>query len=188
MVLTAVLLGALGAGLGWLRRTPDPFLQPPRPEPVVPNQGSAERQYFHALMLRDSIPAWKAVINLYPEKQFFKNAALQRLAELHLFQGEFAEATLYFDQLAELPGADQRLRAFGRAGQAILKSLNKDYSGSQAQISELSASFSDFDPWLRNQLADAVERNRRALNTELTANLRKIVDQRDGEPGPEPKN
>jgi hypothetical protein len=139
-------------------------------------------------MLRDSIPAWKAVIALYPEKQFFRNAALQRLAELHLFRGEFLEASGYFDQLAELPGADQRLRAFGRAGQAILKSLNKDYSGSQAQISELSASFSEFDPWLRNQLAEAVERNRKALNTELTANLRKMVEQRDAEAESEPRN
>ncbi|MFM8219242.1 MAG: hypothetical protein ACKOJF_09970, partial [Planctomycetaceae bacterium] len=76
----------------------------------------------------------------------------------------------------------------GRAGQAILKSLNKDYSGSQAQISELSASFPEFDPWLRNQLADAVERNRKALNTELTANLRKMVEQRDAEAEPEPRN
>ena len=188
MVLTAVLVGAAGAGLGWLRRTPDPFRHAPRSEPTIPNQGSAERQYFHALMLRDSIPAWKAVIALYPEKQFFRNAALQRLAELHLFRGEFLEASGYFDQLAELPGADQRLRALGRAGQAILKSLNKDYSGSQAQISELSASFSEFDPWLRNQLADAVERNRKALNTELTANLRKMVEQRDAEAESEPRN
>jgi hypothetical protein len=80
------------------------------------------------------------------------------------------------------------LRAFGRAGQAILKSLNKDYSSSQAQISELSASFSEFDPWLRNQLAEAVERNRKALNTELTANLRKMVEQRDAEAESEPRN
>ena len=180
----AVLVGGAGAGAGWLLRTPDPFAAEPGRRADVPNMGSAEKQYYHALMLADSLPAWQAVIDLYPEKQLFKNYALKQLALLHLSKGNYNEAQGCFDQLAALPSSEMKLRAVGQAGQAILlQHVRNDHRASQELFSKLAGAYSSLDPWLQEQVADAIQRNRRTLQEELNSNLKSILEQRPSEQG-----
>jgi serine/threonine-protein kinase len=181
----AVLVGGASAGAGWLLRTPDPFAGEPGRRVDVPNLGSAEKQYYHALTLADSIPAWQAVIDLYPEKQLFRNYALKQLAMLHLAKGNYNEAQGCFDQLAALPSSETKLRAVGQAGQAILlQHVRNDHRASQELFSKLAGAYSSLDPWLQEQVADAIQRNRRQLQEELNSNLKSILEQRPSEAGP----
>jgi len=180
-----LLVAGASAGIGWLLRTADPFATEPRRVATVDNLGSADRQYFHAMTLGDSIPAWKAVIENFPDKQFYRNYALQQLATLHLARGEFGEASTCFDQLAALPSAEAKFRAFGRAGQAILlQHLRHDPRGSQEQIAQLAGSFDLLDPWMQEQVADTIERNRSQLREELSAALRTILEKRPSQNEP----
>jgi serine/threonine-protein kinase len=179
-----VLVGGGAAGAGWLMRTPDPFAAEPGRRADVPSLGSAEKQYYHAMTLADSIPAWQAVIDLYPEKQLFRNYALKQLAMLHLAQGNYNEAQGCFDQLAALPGSETKLRAVGQAGQAILlQHVRNDYRASQELLSKLAGAYSSLDPWLQEQVADAIQRNRRQLQEDLNSNLKSILEQRPSEQG-----
>jgi serine/threonine-protein kinase len=181
----AVLVGGTSAGAGWLLRTPDPFAGEPGRRADVPNLGSAEKQYYHALTLADSIPAWQAVIDLYPEKQLFRNYALKQLAMLHLAKGNYNDAQGCFDQLAALPSSETKLRAVGQAGQGILlQHVRNDSRASQELFSKLAGAYSSLDPWLQEQVADAIQRNRRQLQEDLNSNLKSILEQRPSEGGP----
>ncbi|MCY2962448.1 MAG: serine/threonine-protein kinase, partial [Planctomycetota bacterium] len=181
----AILVAGAAAGTGWLLRTPDPMATEPRRGAVVENLGSADKQYFYAISMGDSIPAWKAVVENFPDKQFYRNYATKQLATLHLARGEFNEAGEYFDQLASLPASEAKFRAFGKAGQAILMThVKHDYRASQEQISKLVGNFGDFDPWMKDQITDTIQRNRKQLNEELNASLKSILEPRqvEGEP------
>lgn len=175
----AVLVAGVAAGAGWLLRTPDPLASEPGRGAGVENQGSADRQYFYAMTLGDSIPAWQAVVENYPENRLFKNYAIQQLAKLHLARGEYEQAGRYFDDLAALPSAEAKFRATGKAGQAILMYLRRDYQGSQDLLSQVASHYRDFDRWMQDLVADTIQRNREQLNEQLNANLRGILNQQE---------
>jgi serine/threonine-protein kinase len=180
----ALLVAGGAAGAGWLMRTPDPFAAEPGRRADIPNLGSAEKQYYHALTLADSIPAWQAVIDLYPDKPLFRNYALKQLALLYLAKGNYNEAQGCFDQLAALPSSETKLRAVGQAGQAILlQHVRNDHRASQELFSKLAGAYASLDPWLQEQVADAIQRNRRQLQEELNSNLKSILEQRPSELG-----
>ena len=178
----AVLVAGAAAGAGWLMRTPDPFAGEPGRRADVQNLGSADKQYFHAMTLADSIPAWQAVIDYYPEKQLYRNYAVKQLGMLHLAKGNYSEAQACFDQLAALPSSETKLRAVGQAGQAILlQHVRNDHRASQELLSKLAGAYAGLDPWLKEQVADTIQRNRRQLQEDLNSNLKSILEQRQAE-------
>ncbi|HBH50464.1 MAG TPA: serine/threonine protein kinase [Planctomycetaceae bacterium] len=178
----ALVVAGGAAGAGWLMRTPDPFAAEPGRRADVPNLGSADKQYFQAMTLGDSIPAWQAVIDYYPEKQLYRNYAVKQLGMLHLAKGNYSEAQACFDQLAALPSSETKLRAVGQAGQAILlQHVRNDHRASQELLSKLAGAYAGLDPWLKEQVADTIQRNRRQLQEDLNSNLKSILEQRQAE-------
>ncbi|RPI83191.1 MAG: hypothetical protein EHM42_08660, partial [Planctomycetaceae bacterium] len=175
----ALVVGGVAAGAGWIGRTPDPFATEPRRSAGIENKGSAERQYFYAMNLEDSIPAWQAVVENYPENRLYKNYAIQQLAKVHLMRGEYDQAARYFEELAALPGTEAKFQAIGKGGQAILMHLRRDYRGSQDLLSQVASHYRDFDPWMQSLVTDTIQRNRAELNEQLNANLRGILDPQD---------
>ena len=76
------------------------------------------------------------------------------------------------------------MRAVGQAGQAILlQHVRNDYRASQELLSKLAGAYSSLDPWLQEQVADAIQRNRRQLQEDLNSNLKSILEQRPSEQG-----
>jgi hypothetical protein len=47
----------------------------------------------------------------------------------------------------------------------------------------LAGAYASLDPWLQEQVADAIQRNRRQLQEELNSNLKSILEQRPSELG-----
>jgi serine/threonine-protein kinase len=140
LVLAFVVAGA-SAGIGWVTRTPDPFLAPLPASSTVPKKESAASQYLYALNLKDSIEAWQAVVNYSASPadrdRLFRHAAEQRLATLYLAKRRYDEAQAIFDKFAEIGESEPQFRAFGLAGQAVLLNLHGEYKRSQQVLDRL---------------------------------------------------
>ncbi len=129
LVLSFLVAGA-SAGIGWVTRTPDPFLAKLPASSTVPKKDSAISQYMYALSLKDSIEAWQAVVNYSTgsadRDRMISLYAEERLATLYLAKRRYDEAQAIFDKFANFGDSEPQFRAFGLAGQAVLLNLRGD--------------------------------------------------------------
>jgi serine/threonine-protein kinase len=186
VILFGLLVGGASAGIGWVLREPDPFAARSRGTASVENKGTAARQYFYAMTLRNDIPAWKAVVDYYPADRLHRMLALKQLATLHLEKREYDEAEKHFEELATTGGSESGLKAFGQAGLAVIQYVRGEYQNSQATIAELAKSngYRDLDLWMRGLVADTIRRNQRHLQEDLANSLKRLLDDAEQAPGP----
>lgn len=135
LVLALVVTGA-SAGVGWVTRTPDPFLAP-IPKSSVPKKESAASQYLYAMNLKDSIEAWQEVVSFSSNStdRLYRQYGKQHLATLYLAKRRYDEAQTIFDEFAA--ESEPQFRAFGLAGQAVLLNLHGEYKRSQQVFDRL---------------------------------------------------
>jgi serine/threonine-protein kinase len=138
LVLALIVAGA-GAGIGWVTRTPDPFLAPLPNLSAVPRKDTAASQYLYAMNQKDSIDAWQAVVDYStnPADRLFQHYAQQHLATLLLAKRRYDEAQEIFDKFVGFGDSEPQFWAFGLAGQAVLLNLHKDYKRSQQVLDRL---------------------------------------------------
>jgi serine/threonine-protein kinase len=146
---------ALGAGLAWIAR-PEPLLSKERVEngTGVERLNTAAAQLFYADMVGTE-EAWLAVIEHFPNSQFHVHRAEMELGLLYLLEGRNDEAREYFDRLALLGEIDAEFRDFGRAGQALLLSLEQKHAESAAILAHID--LNRLDERMRRLVRPAIE-------------------------------
>ena len=191
-LILAVLIGGASAGLGWVTRVPNPLAAPLPPAPGVEKKDKAASQYYYALTLKDSVEAWQAVINFFPDPadRLYVNYARQQLATLLMARRRFDEAQQIFDECVLYGDADPHFRAFGLAGQAIVLNLRGDYNQSQRVLDRLQSParptgadpgaaageserkspllFDLLDEKMRQAVTETIHRNVEKLNTKMS--------------------
>jgi serine/threonine-protein kinase len=192
----AVVVGGAAAGIGWVTRVANPLEAPLPRSAGVEKKDKAASQYFYALNLKDSIEAWRAVID-FPEDQhnrLFRKYAKQHLAELLLVKRRNDEARALFDELAA--ESDPHFRASGIAGQAVLLNLQGDYRVSQQLLNKLQSPtnsgapaaaegrkpqilFDLLDDKMRLAVTETIHRNVEQLNSEMSKEWEDIFRKQD---------
>ncbi|MBN2022641.1 MAG: serine/threonine protein kinase [Pirellulales bacterium] len=125
----------------------------------VPRQKSVQLQTIQAARL-GTLAAWQAVIDNYPDQQYYVCWAKQQIARIHLLSRDFGEALPLFRELAEFDPANRRLRAFGLAGQAVVLTHQKKYKRSAEILKQLAPLNADLkDDVLRQAVKLAAQRN-----------------------------
>ncbi|MCC9605118.1 serine/threonine protein kinase [Blastopirellula sp. JC732] len=125
----------LGAALAWSSREA-PLLQPDRPlaSEEFPNHGSAEEQFYRAMM--DGSPeAFHSVGQYFPlessaDAKAWTLKAMKQEATILMNRGgaeNYAKALRIFRELASQDSSETEARAFGAAGQAICLYRMEDY-------------------------------------------------------------
>ncbi len=139
MLVLALVVAGASAGIGWVTRTPDPFLSPLPASSTVPKKETAASQYLYAMNQKDSIEAWQAVVDFSsnPADRLYRHYAKQHLATLYLTKRRYDEAQAIFDKFAEFSDSEPQFRAFGLAGQAVLLNLHGEYKRSQQVLDRL---------------------------------------------------
>ncbi len=171
----ALLIGSASAALGWWMRPGNP-LAAPRPQNGSPTPAeSFEKRYFEASTRNDEEDAWQAVVD-YPNattaQQRIQLSAKERLAIIRLKKGDFPEAEALFTDLVTYSYQDERLKAVGLAGLAILAALKEDYRESQRILEgELRSLQRHLNGELRGDLQETVRRMRDRLGNDATKNL-----------------
>jgi serine/threonine-protein kinase len=183
-VILAILLGGLIAGR--VTRT-EPLLGAEGLTGAtsdVPRQSSVRRQWFYAAT-RDTLPAWRAVIDYFPDESYDVNRAWQQIALIHLLEGREDRAMHIFAEMAQRPDADARLRAFGLAGRGVVLALRGDHEQSARAFDEFYPLRDNLtDPRLLRLVRESVERNRQALGAGDSRKWREFLDSRfAAEPG-----
>jgi serine/threonine-protein kinase len=137
LILLGLTMGGVSAGVGWVTRTPDPFLAPLPLAAGVPRKETAASQYFYAVHQKDNIEAWQAVVEYFPSAsdRLFRNYADQHVSMLYLAKRRYDDAQAIFDRFAEFN--EPQFRAFGLAGQAVVWNLREDYQRSQQVVDKL---------------------------------------------------
>lgn len=131
----------LFAGLGWIRRPPDPLkvklpaTAGPRTS-AVPKKETPAEQYWYASTRRHEIAAWDAVRENFPNDKIFTPAALIELGLRYLGDRRPSDALKCFDQLVAYGENDRQWQAAGWAGQAAVMTQQGDYAGAQALLIE----------------------------------------------------
>ena len=138
VLMLALVVAGASAGIGWVTRTPDPFLAP-LPASSVPKKDSAAKQYLYAMNQKDSIDAWQAVVSYSsnPADRLIRHYAEQHLATLYLAKRRYDEAQAIFKKFADFGESEPQFRAFGLAGQAVLLNFHKEYRRSQELLDRL---------------------------------------------------
>ncbi len=185
VTLLALATGVASAGVGWMVREPNPFETPAKPDETPPLE-SAAKQYLHALNLKTSESAWRAVIDYVPPKPIFQNAARQQLALLYLTRRRFNEAEALFNELAG--ESDLESRAFGLAGQAFILHHREEYEASQKVIAKVKPLYGKLDGRMKSLFDETVTRNFKAIDIEMDQELQTLLDSSHPEAGAQRDN
>ena len=96
-ILAAVLAGG---GVAWLAVRPRPLLAAGQPGQLrIHRQPTAARQCYYASQIGTE-EAWQAVIEYFPEKEYYVCRAKQQLARIYLREYDFDRAMVIFDELS----------------------------------------------------------------------------------------
>jgi len=154
----AFLVGALAA---WWTTGSRALLLPPESLAAaleVPRQETVRGQWFYAAT-RDTVPAWQAVIDYFPDQEYYTRRARQQLARIHLLDGQYSRAMGYLDALAA-DSSDTAARAFGLAGQAVIFALRGEHERSAQAIDEFYPLRDELrDPRLGRLVQETLRRN-----------------------------
>lgn len=166
-LMVAFLLGGL---LAWARREP-PLLKLTNKEraELVDRRDTVQAQYIFAMML-NSEKSWQSVWQYFPEEdsqtnKYYARQAKLQLARLYLQPDHKnpRRALSLFDELASLDQTQQRFRAHGMAGQAIVYNLRGEYQRSAAALADLAPLRIQLDAELVRELERISRVNRREL-------------------------
>jgi serine/threonine-protein kinase len=165
----AIVLGGLGAAVGWWRRPSDPFQTVRDVQSHIPIQKTAARQIWYAIQHNGDEAAWKAVVDNFPNDTLEVHRAQEKLALLYVTKGQYLDSQKLFESLAALTAEkDRTWQAIGLAGQAMVLSLQGEASKSQdlldAQVKPL---MSHLKGEMRRQVRSTLERNEKKLDRKL---------------------
>ncbi|MFH5804493.1 serine/threonine-protein kinase [Alienimonas sp. DA493] len=158
-----LLVGLIGAGIGWAQRPADPFLTPP-PAPVGVKLPDADQQ-FAAALLEDSELGWLALLEHYGDVPAVAVRARDGLAKWYLDHDRPGEARRQADKLTaaasvSLSGSQQlRYKANAEAVRALADLREGDEAEFRRRIAAFTASpqREAVDPGLSMRLRDTIQ-------------------------------
>ncbi len=158
-----LLVAGVSAGIGWYMRPTNPFDVPPSQATRVPRQETVAAQVFYA-QTANTVAAWKAVKEYWPNERTDVRLADVRLAWLYLTRHELAEAEALYDQFI-VSETDDELRAIGLAGKSIIATIEDEFELSQTYIADLRSEGleDELQSEMQRQLATAEEVNKQEL-------------------------
>jgi serine/threonine-protein kinase len=179
-ILATLLFLSCGLGVGWLTRTQDPFAAPVnKTANVIEKLPTADAQWKHALALTSSKPAWKAVVEYYPDSPE-SLLANEQLAILYLKDKNYTAAKKVFHDLESNGNNDRSATAKGIAGKAIIACLTGDYERSNTIIvNDLRRENEYLNGPLRELVREAVRVNAEKLQQEVKTELLKMFQADD---------
>ncbi|QDT14959.1 serine/threonine-protein kinase [Alienimonas californiensis] len=158
-----LLVGLIGAGIGWTQRPADPFLTPP-PAPVGVKLPDADQQYAAAL-LEDSERGWLALLEYYGDVPAVAVRARDGLAKWYLDHERPGEARRQADKLTAAASVSlsggQQLRY--KANAEAVRALADLREGDEAEFRRRIAAFTAgpqrdaVDPGLSARLRDTIQ-------------------------------
>lgn len=170
-LLAMLLVGSASAGVGWLMRTPDPFLEPVKNADQVPQQETAQAQYYYALTRGYDEAAWRSVITYFPDAELENRRAKEQLAIIYLKSDRLPQAEEICQQFLRDGEQDPTLRAHGLAGLAVIESLRGNAAASQNYIQQYQALRKEISPELGRLLQEAINRQGRANRGSTSLNI-----------------
>lgn len=135
----AALLGliSLGAGMGLARATrPQPVLEVQASLPTVDLKATAQAQYDYAQRI-DKEDGWESVYQFFPDDHELALQAKQQLARWYIEQDRFDDARKLFDEFAASGPDEERWRALGILGQALVYSVENKPQKVREKLREL---------------------------------------------------
>ncbi|WP_310820877.1 protein kinase domain-containing protein [Stratiformator vulcanicus] len=178
LALAVLIVGGLGAGLGFAMRQPDPFRSPP-PQARYEKMPDAKLQFFAAAMDARNPAAWQAVIEYFPRDEFYGRQAKYRLALLSLASNDLSTAESMFDDL-KTQNDDKGLKATGLAGQAVVAARRDDWS-TFSTLATLAFNIQSESTPIRDELVPyltaAAQRNRQQIESSTLESLRRLEQQ-----------
>lgn len=159
-----VAIFVFGGAAAWLAMR-EPFLLAEAPDissNMPPQEKTALRQYLSASRIGTE-EAWRSIIEYYPD-QYVARAAKQQLARIYLREGDYDRALQIFDEFASLGEDDDRLRAYGLAGQIGALTLQGRHDESTTVLDKLLPIRDQLqDAQMQKMLDYAIKRNRSKL-------------------------
>lgn len=180
-LISALLVAAAAAGVGWLTRTPNP-LQAQVHRSQVERKKSAADQVYYALSQKDDEAAWLAVISYFPDEVPERNRAQQELAKIYLRHGRYDEALELFDHLAALSEVERESRAVGLAGQATIYSVREQYHDSQRALDRFRPADLK-DETMRMLVKETLQRNARKADEKVAKEWKDFIEREEQDSG-----
>ena len=176
----AIVLGGLGAGIGWWRRPPNPFEAPAEGSSHILKKETAASQYWYAMQNSGDEAAWQAVIKNFPNEPLELHRAQEKLALLYVGQGRHRDALDLFETLAGMTAEkDQQWRAIGLAGKAVVLSLQGQESASQELLdAQLKSLVRHLDREMKRQVHSSIARNEKKLSRNLEESWSGLLEDR----------
>lgn len=166
----AALIGAmalalmLGGAVAWATRERPLLADADARHTHIDKQPSAQGQFLFAAFANPPELGYRAVLEHYPDNDYWRRRAEQELALIYLRGDDYAKAGRVFDQLAT--AADDEFRGFGLAGQCVLLSLSGKRQPSIEKLAELAPLAGRIDPRMQQIVRRVVQENRQALGRE----------------------
>ena len=126
----------ISAGVGWVKRTPDPFAaEAPVDRIETTAEETAAQQYLKALQI-NTLDAWQAVVTNFPnDPEYSDKARVQVLINL-IRVNRLVEAEKLINEFS-IRQSDTYALAVADAGKAILANLDDRYEESHLLISQI---------------------------------------------------
>lgn len=169
-VAACALLMGIGAGIGWLQRTPSLLALESRPPTDVPPAGSAREQYLRAQFSGGLEEEWKAVRQHWNDEtdEIWRIRATEQLALLYLkMPDRRKDAEQELKQLRSYNEKSMRYGLEAKLGEAslLVSGASPDYLRASMILESNRA---DFEQWLTGSWRDRWEALRDRVNDALT--------------------
>ncbi len=171
-ILPIVAVGAFVVGLGLAFTTREPYLLsgPAKTTYGVEKKDTAEAQSLLAGFLNTE-DAWRAVIRYFPNDKTYGDRAKQQLAWLYLEQDDYTRAMTIFDELTKRDKIETQNRAFGFAGQAVVRSLQGNFEQATSALADLVPVRDKLDPRLARMVSSLFDKYQKELRQKSTGDL-----------------
>ncbi|MDB4679589.1 serine/threonine protein kinase [Planctomycetaceae bacterium] len=126
----------ISAGVGWVKRTPDPFAaEAPVDRIETTAEETAAQQYLKALQI-NTLDAWQAVVTNFPNDPEYSDKALVQVLINLIRVNRLVEAEKLINEFS-IRQSDTYALAVADAGKAILANLDDRYEESHLLISQI---------------------------------------------------
>ena len=102
----------------------------------VPRQEKAGLQFWYA-NLENTEEAWLSVGRHFPDDTLWVQRSKQQLARYYLVHDSYDKAMEIFDEFVNLGGPDEKLKAFGLAGQFVVLALEEKFREATPKLDQL---------------------------------------------------
>lgn len=174
---------ALFAGIGWIRRPGNPLMSPPpgKNQPqvsAVPKRDSALDQWSLAMSRRSDLAAWQAVVDGFPADKVHTPSAMIELGLLYIANNQLDDAQRYFDKLVAYGELEPRWQSAGWMGQAMILNQRHEYAKSQQLLTEKGPELRKYlVPRMRQYGPTTLQSNASKLNQSVDEQLQKIFEE-----------